>query len=187
MKRILLLSGAEKAAKTIAAILLEKWPDAQITKGRASESGTELQEYDLCLINTPLSDTLGDDVAVRAAKSGLCQVVLLVKAELHEKLRDRVEPAGVFPLPKPLDKGLLLGTLSQAAVTRRRMEVLFQENRELKRKIEDIRMVDRAKYVLMEMLQMSEKEAHRYIEKQAMDLRRTKREVATRIISTYQN
>jgi len=34
---------------------------------------------------------------------------------------------------------------------------------------------------------MSEAEAHRFIEKQAMDLRVTKREIASRILKTYEN
>ena len=46
------------------------------------------------------------------------------------------------------------------------MRKLEEENRKLQVKIEDIRMIDRAKYVLMEFLKMNEAQAHRYIEKQ---------------------
>ena len=42
--------------------------------------------------------------------------------------------------------------------------------------------MDRAKCVLIEYLKMTESEAHRFIEKQAMDMRITKREVAERIL-----
>ena len=54
-------------------------------------------------------------------------------------------------------------------------------------KIEDIRIVDRAKLILISFMSMSEKEAHRYIEKQAMDLRVTRRAVAEGILKTYEN
>ena len=47
-------------------------------------------------------------------------------------------------------------------------------------------MIDRAKYVLMSSLRLSEQEAHRYIEKQAMDLRITKRAVAESLLKTYE-
>ena len=49
----------------------------------------------------------------------------------------------------------------------------------------DIRMVNRAKWLLIDNLGMSEKDAHHYIEKRAMDSRQTRREVAEGIIRTY--
>ena len=42
----------------------------------------------------------------------------------------------------------------------------------------EIRLVNRAKWVLIEQLRMTEQEAHRYIEKQAMDRCVTRRAVA---------
>ena len=50
----------------------------------------------------------------------------------------------------------------------------------------EIEEANRAKWHLIECLSMTETEAHRYIEKQAMDLRISKREVAENIIKTYQ-
>ena len=52
-------------------------------------------------------------------------------------------------------------------------------------KIEEIRLVNKAKWQLIECLRMTEAEAHRYIEKQAMDQRVSKREIAESIIETY--
>ena len=57
----------------------------------------------------------------------------------------------------------------------------------LKKQIDDIRLINRAKYILMEYLSMTEAQAHRYLEKQAMDMRITKAEVAKSILSTYEN
>ena len=56
----------------------------------------------------------------------------------------------------------------------------------LQDKIEEIRLVSRAKCVLIEVLGMTEPQAHRYLEKQAMDLRCTRREVAQGVLSTYE-
>ena len=61
------------------------------------------------------------------------------------------------------------------------------ENSKLKQKIEDIRIIDRAKCILISYLGMSEQEAHRYIEKKAMDMRITKRAVAEGILKIYEN
>ena len=47
--------------------------------------------------------------------------------------------------------------------------------------------MDRAKLVLIECLKMSEENAHHYIERQAMNMRCTKAEIAQSIIRTYKN
>ena len=63
---------------------------------------------------------------------------------------------------------------------------LQNENFKLQTKIEEIRLVNRAKCCLIQYLKFSEPQAHRYIEKQAMDTRQTRKEVAQRILSTYE-
>ena len=49
----------------------------------------------------------------------------------------------------------------------------------------DIRRVDRAKWLLIQHHNMTEQDAHYYIEKQAMDTRLSRREIADSIIRTY--
>ena len=51
--------------------------------------------------------------------------------------------------------------------------------------MEEIRLVNHAKWILIQNLKMTEQEAHKLIEKQAMDTRRTKREIAEGLIRTY--
>ena len=55
----------------------------------------------------------------------------------------------------------------------------------LEEKMEEIRLVNHAKWILIQNLKMTEQEAHKLIEKQAMDTRRTKREIAEGLIRTY--
>ena len=56
----------------------------------------------------------------------------------------------------------------------------------LQKKLGDTKLVNRAKLLLISRLQMSETEAHRYIEKTAMDTGESRREVALRLIRTYE-
>jgi response regulator NasT len=51
--------------------------------------------------------------------------------------------------------------------------------------MEEIRLVNRAKWLLIENLKMTESDAHHYIEKQAMDRCCSKKEIALGIIKTY--
>ena len=49
----------------------------------------------------------------------------------------------------------------------------------------EIRLVNRAKWVLIEQLKMTENEAHKFIERQAMDRCVTRRTIAETILATY--
>ena len=51
--------------------------------------------------------------------------------------------------------------------------------------MEEIRIVNRAKWLLISEIKMDEPNAHRYIEKQAMDRCVSKRVIAEEIIQTY--
>ena len=59
------------------------------------------------------------------------------------------------------------------------------EVKALEEKVEEMRIVNCAKYLLIEQLQMTEAQAHRYIEKRAMDRCVTRITIAQSILSTY--
>ena len=62
-----------------------------------------------------------------------------------------------------------------------------EENEKLRHMVEDMKIINRAKFLLISCLNMSETQAHRYLEKQAMDLRISKLQVAKQVIQTYEN
>ena len=68
-----------------------------------------------------------------------------------------------------------------------RIKRVSDENAKLLQTIEDIKIVDKAKYMLISKLNMSEQDAHKHIEKQAMDTRSTKRIIAENILKKYEN
>ena len=68
-----------------------------------------------------------------------------------------------------------------------KLEKMEKKNHTLMEKMADIRTVNRAKWLLIENVNMTEKDAHYYIEKQAMDMRLSRKEVAQNIIRTYDN
>ena len=110
----------------------------------------------------------------------------LVKAEMADEVAVRVEDAGVFVVPKPLNRALLFGAVKLAQAANRRIMGLQRQNNILQQKIDDIRLVDRAKCALIQYRLLTEPEAHRYIEREAMDSRRTRREVAQAILRMYE-
>ena len=66
-----------------------------------------------------------------------------------------------------------------------KVQILSSQTVKLKVKMEEIRLVNRAKLLLISELSMTEPEAHRYIEKHAMDRCVAKKQIAEEIIRTY--
>ena len=62
---------------------------------------------------------------------------------------------------------------------------LERENARLSGQLDDMKMIDRAKCMLIQYLNMTEEQAHNHIQKLAMDSRRRQREVAEDILRTY--
>lgn len=138
-------------------------------------------DFDLILINTPLPDEFGHELAQTACET-TAGVILLAKAEIADEVAAKVEDDGVFVVPKPLSRPFFAQALRMTRAARARLTGLRRENRRLQQRIEDIRAVDRAKCLLIECCAMTEPDAHAYIEQQAMHRRCTKRAVAEEII-----
>ena len=143
--------------------------------------------FDLVIVNALLQDESGERFSRDVASRGASQVILVVKAEYHDAVSAACEEDGVLTIAKPVNKAMFWSVLALARSAHNRMRRMQAENLRLQQKIEDIRVIDRAKCILISRLALSEQEAHRTIEKQAMDLRCTRREVAEGVIRTYEN
>ena len=89
-------------------------------------------------------------------------------------------------MKKPLNRTVFHQCLRIWEISYGRLLKLQTENQGLKSQLEEIKIIDRAKCALMQCLTMSEKQAHRYLEKQAMDMRISRLQVAQRVLSTYE-
>lgn len=188
MENVLIVSGTEKGMTFFREMLSQNIYQEIVTLTNAGEARRLLieRDFDLCIINTPLPDEFGDKLARNVVSRGLSQAILVVKSELYDEIAARVEDAGIFAISKPLNKQMFWTALKLANAAFNKMSMLKHENVQLLKKIEDIKIVDRAKYLLIQYLKMTEAEAHRYIEKQAMDMRATKRSIAENILKTYE-
>ena len=142
--------------------------------------------FDLVLINSPLPDDMGTDFATEVCRDSDAGVLLLVRSELFDDTYYRVLPSGVVTLPKPTNQQLMAQSLRSLCAIRERLRGMRRHQSTVDEKIEEIRLLNRAKWLLIESLHMTEQEAHRYITRQAMEQRIGKREVAENVIRTYQ-
>ncbi|MCL2209291.1 MAG: ANTAR domain-containing protein [Treponema sp.] len=186
---VLLISCTEKSIALFSDVL----KDASIKRitviASAGEARRTLLEndFDIVIIDAPLADESGEVLARYVAVKGSSQVILAVNSEHFNAVSAVCQEEGILTVSKPVDKNFFWSVLSLAKAVSSKLKRIQEENAKLKQKIEDIRIIDRAKCVLISYLNLTEKEAHRFIEKQAMDLRSAKRVIAEEILKTYAN
>ena len=189
METILLVTASRKSADMLLSLIqADGWrPERILVAGSCNEARRLLIEnhVDLILINTPLSDEFGHDFAIYACQNTLSGVLMLVKSELSGSVSERVEQDGVFVVTKPISRPMFYQSLHLVNSSRMRVYNLQKENHRLRRQMEDMRLISRAKCLLIADKHMSEDEAHSYIEKQAMNYRQTKRDIAEEIIRSF--
>lgn len=183
----LIVSASEKFNEVFRPMLTQGgcYPIGVVGSVSGARQALSERGYDFVIINAPLGDEMGTRLAMEAAARSDCAVLMLIPAEKYEQVSTAVISRGVFPLPKPFPAKTIRQALDWMAATRERLRSLEQKSASLEDKMEEIRWVNRAKWLLISQLKMTEQEAHRYIEKQAMDSCVTRREVACEIIKTY--
>ena len=188
MPQILILSGSDAGAEKLSA-LAAGLDGAEVTALRTGKAGRRAAlsgEYGLIILNTPLTDGFGDETAWFLAENTTAGVLLLVREDQMSQVRDAAAQAGVAVLTKPFSRELFWSAARLCLATQTRLQRLLAENRALEVRMEETKIVGRAKCVLIQHLNMTEPQAHRYIEKQAMDMRVSRAEVARGILSAYE-
>ncbi len=138
--------------------------------------------FDIIIIDPPLPDEFGADFAVDISETTSSGIMIIVRSDLFELITSKVENAGVLTLSKPLSRKDFYTALKLITATSARILNGEKKVRRLQEKLEEIKLVSRAKFILMENQKLSEQEAHRYIEKEAMNRRITKSKMALEII-----
>ena len=145
------------------------------------------REFDVVVVNAPLGDESGEDLSRYIASKGISQAILVVKSEFFDEVSAVCEEDGVLTVAKPVNRTVFWSAIKLAGSAQKQIKRMQDENIKLLQKIEDIRIADRAKCLLISYMKMNEQDAHRFIEKKAMDLRTTRRLVSEEIIRTYEN
>lgn len=186
---VLIVSSGQNAVRYFKDILPEALYSPVDFVPSASEAKRLLLEkqFDIIIINAPLCDEFGIQFAEDTATSYDSGIMIFVKSELYEQVSYKTEEYGIFTLSRPTTKQTVFEALRMLTASRSRYKALREKSETLEQKMNDIRLVNRAKALLTEKEQMPEAMAHRYIEKTAMDLGMKKAEVAKNIIEKYES
>lgn len=188
MQDSILLAGSTDKSR---ALLTSLVPPGMFADVRVCGSGAETRralaerEWSAVVVNAPLADESGLDLTMELAHQSASGVVLLVRADMAETVALRVRDDGVLVVPKPVMRPMFEQALAYAMAARGRLMSLRAENDRLEKKLAELRLVDRAKCLLIERQGLTEEQAHRRIEKQAMDTRQTRAAVAQAILARW--
>jgi len=110
--------------------------------------------------------------------------VLMLTAFSQRELVERARDAGVMAyVVKPFSIGDLVPAIEIAISRHLQMRSLADEVADLHERLETRKLIDRAKGILMQALNLSEPESFSWIQRAAMDRRMTMKEVAQAVIS----
>ena len=184
---VLIVSASEKFQNALRSLLPETSysPIVTVSHIGAAERTRNGQDFDFVFVNSPLPDDAGIRFAIDCCRAGGTVVLLFAAAALYDSIQSRVEKHGVFVLPRPVPRDAILRGLNWMTAARERLRSYEKKVQPVEEKMEEIRLVNRAKWLLISELKMSEPDAHHYITHQAMDRCCAKRTVAEEIIRLY--
>jgi response regulator NasT len=138
---------------------------------------------DLVVLDVKMPRLDGISAAERIAEQRIAPVVILTAFSQRE-LVERARDAGAMAyLVKPFTKADLVPAVEMAVSRFAELQLLEAEVADLSERLETRKSVDRAKGVLQQRLELSEPDAFRWIQKTAMDLRLSMRQVADGVIT----
>jgi two-component system, response regulator PdtaR len=137
---------------------------------------------DLVILDVKMPVLDGIAAAEQIASQRIAPVVILT-AFSQRDLVERARDAGAMAyLVKPFTQADLVPAIEMAVSRFGELALLEAEVADLTERLETRKAVERAKSLLMEQLDLSEPEAFRWIQKTAMDLRLSMRQVAEGVV-----
>ncbi len=184
---VLIVSAAEKFNSAIPEIFSVPLfsPVNTVNNISAAKRAISERDFDIVIINSPLPDDYGLRFAIDTVSSYNTVVLFLARAEQYEDAYDKLAEHGVFLLQKPISRAVMDIASGWLISARERIRKTEKKTLSIEEKMNEIRIVNRAKWLLISELKMTEQDAHRYIEKQAMDRCVSRKQIAEEIIKTY--
>ena len=185
MENVLIISSRKSSAEGLSVFMRDTF-GCRIRTADTAQQAREIisvnRSWELVMINMPLGDESGLELAKYVAEDTAASCVIFVKAEEAEKIMDTADRSSIIVIAKPFSRQTLYQILKAVDTALKRSWSLYEETVRLERKIEEIRLIDKAKFSLMQYRGMTEEEAHTYLEQYAMKNRKKKTIAASELI-----
>lgn len=177
---VLLVSDDSKIISQIKAFLIAPLFNLTVADDFYEASRmAEMRSFDFIIIDS--ADGSGTDFSINICETDAV-LLLLVSSEKFDEISYRVESYGILTIAKPFEPFYFYNMMKIAIAVKNKIRALTSQTIKLKSKMEEIRLVNRAKLLLIEKQGLSEQEAHRYLEKQSMDSGQKRTSVAEEVI-----
>ena len=185
MDRILIVSSSESGTKVLTDLLRSAGFENITASSSAADARrrSTIESYDLSIINMPLSDETGKELSFDIADKNVSGVITIVNNGHEQIIGSFGRKKGIYIVMKPLNRRMFLDAVVFVLTAQKQKLRLIKKNEELARALTDLKIITKAKFLLMERNGMSEENAHHFIERSAMDQRLSKRYVAEAVIS----
>ncbi len=137
---------------------------------------------DVAILDVKMPGTDGITAAARIRDEQLCAVLLLTAFSQRELIAQAADAGALAYLVKPFERAELVPAVEVALVRFRELVALNRQVERAEARLEARKAIDRAKGRLMDAASMSEADAYRRIQHQAMGERRPMADVAAEII-----
>ena len=183
--RVLIAEDEALIRLDLAEMLVDEGYDVvgQAGDGEAAVALAEQHRPDLVVLDVKMPRLDGITAAQRIAEQRIAPVVILT-AFSQRDLVERARDAGAMAyLVKPFTQTDLVPAIEMAVSRFSEVQLLEAEVADLTERLETRKAVDRAKAALQAQLGLSEPDAFRWIQKTAMDLRLSMRQVADGVLT----
>lgn len=139
-------------------------------------------EPDLIVMDVKMPKMDGITAADKIAEDRICAVVMLTAFSQRDLIKRAKEAGAMAYVVKPFDASDVIPAIEIAMARFAEIRGVEDEVMDLEERLESRKIVDQAKGILQTSLDLTEPEAFRWIQKTAMDLRKSMREVAQGVI-----
>lgn len=183
-RRVVIAEDESLIRMDLAEMLAEEGYDvvAAVDDGEQAVVRTEELRPDLVILDVKMPRLDGIAAAQRIASQRIAPVVMLTAFSQRDLVESARDAGAMAYLVKPFGKSDLLPAIEMAVSRFAELQQLEAEVADLNERLATRKVVDRAKGVLQEKLGLSEPDAFRWIQKTAMDLRLSMREVADGVV-----
>jgi len=151
--------------------------------GEAAVRLARENDPDLVIMDVKMPGMDGLSAAEKIVDEQLSAVLILTAFSQRDLVQRAAEAGAMGYLVKPFQKSDLMPAIDIALARHAQLSAVRKESGDLAEQLETRKAVDKAKGRLMDGQGMSEAEAFRFIQKRAMDERRSMRAVADQIIA----
>ena len=184
LRRVVIAEDEALIRMDLAEMLAEEGYDVvgQAADGEQAIALAESLRPDLVVLDVKMPKLDGIAAAERIAAQRIAPVVILTAFSQRDLVESARDAGAMAYLVKPFSRTDLVPAIEMAVSRFAELAALDREVADLSERLETRKAVDRAKGVLQKDLGLSEPEAFRWIQKTAMDLRLSMRQVADGVV-----